>query len=123
MAEENEEKTLEEIVEEQILEIQNLRQDLNILAMDFKKTKAETDKFVTSMNKDMIQAQNDITRAIVEISNAQKHNVASDYVGVLLSDDLKEREQKLVDEVKQIFSMQSKQNISEPKKKKFLRFF
>lgn len=122
MAEENTEKTLEELIAEQTQEIFELQQDLNILATALKKVNKEITKFVNGMNKDMLKAQQDITKCLVELDQNQKNSISNDYLGLLLSDDLKERERQIIDQVKQIVDLQSKQT-AEPKRKKFLGIF
>ncbi|MBQ3674760.1 MAG: hypothetical protein II923_04115 [Campylobacter sp.] len=122
MAEEKEEQTLEEIIEDQARELNEMRQDLNVLASAFKQMSSQTTKFVNGMNKDMLKAQQDITKCLVELDSKQKKSASSDYMGLLLSDDLKERERQIIDQVKQIVNLQSKQT-TEPKRKKFLGIF
>lgn len=122
MAEEKEEQTLEEIIEDQARELNEMRQDLNVLASAFKQMSSQTTKFVNGMNKDMLKAQQDITKCLVELDSKQKKSASSDYMGLLLSDDLKERERQIIDQVKQIVDLQSKQT-TEPKRKKFLGIF
>ena len=122
MVEEKEEQTLEEIIEDQARELNEMRQDLNVLASAFKQMSSQTTKFVNGMNKDMLKAQQDITKCLVELDSKQKKSASSDYMGLLLSDDLKERERQIIDQVKQIVDLQSKQT-TEPKRKKFLGIF
>lgn len=114
MTEEEKEETLEEVMA--------IRQDLNVLASAFKQMQKEITKFVNGMNKDMIKAQGDITKCLTELAQNQKNSETNDYLGLLLSDDLKEREIQLIEQVKQIVDMQSKQT-EQPKRKKFLGIF
>lgn len=121
MAEDNE--TLEDTVAELAKMATELRQDINILGSAIKGINKEVKKVVGGINSDMVSMQKDIEKVLIELSENQKTNESSDYVDLLLSDDLKEREQKLLDEVSQMVKMRLDKVAQPQKRKKFLGIF
>ena len=82
-------------------EVEKLRGDINMLAMYIKDKEAQTEDKIKSIDEDMKSLEKDLVSKLQEIVKNSPSGKSGDveYIKTLLSDDAKEREQRIIDNV------------------------
>jgi len=81
-------------------EIEDLREDVNILAQYSKENLEVLNNLVQSLDKDFKTLEEDITKKIASSTRTTTNDV--NYIKELISDDFKDMEKNLIDQVKKI---------------------
>jgi len=87
--------------------IKELREDINLLAMYFKKITQKNDETFDSINKDLKSIEKDIANKMQEIVRKANSTVVKNdvtYIQNLIKDDFKEMQTNLLNQIAQIIN-------------------